>query len=198
LSHTNTHILNPAQWLALYGDYLFSIAIIKLNDRQLAEDILQETFLSAIKAAPNFRGESSEKTWLTTILNNKIIDQYRKKLVVKSATEYISQTELSFTQSFFESGPSVIPHWLEETYPRHWGTGADAGLNQREFEDILNACIKKMPDKLKLIFMAKFMEEETADNICKEFDLSSSNYWVIIHRAKVLMRSCLEKNWFLK
>ncbi len=198
MSQTNTQILNPAQWLALYGDYLFSIAMIKLNDRQLAEDMLQETFLSAIKAAPNFRGESSEKTWLTTILNNKIIDQYRKKSVVKTVTEYINQTELSFTLSFFESGQGVIPHWLEEAYPRHWATGADAHLNQREFEDILNDCIKKMPDKLKLIFMAKFMEEETADHICKEFDLSSSNYWVIIHRAKVLMRSCLEKNWFLK
>lgn len=198
MSQTNVHILNPAQWLALYGDYLFSIAMFKLNDRQLAEDMLQETFLSAIKAAPNFRGESSEKTWLTTILNNKIIDQYRKKSVVKSVTEYINQTEDSFTQKIFESGTGVIPHWLEETYPRHWGAGADAGLNQREFEIILGSCIKKMPGKLKLIFMAKFMEEETADNICKEFDLTSSNYWVIIHRAKVLMRSCLEKNWFLK
>lgn len=197
MSQTNTHTLNPAQWLALYGDYLFSIAMIKLNDKQLAEDMLQETFLSAIKGAPNFRGESSEKTWLTSILNNKIIDQYRKKSVV-GATEYIDQTELSFTQSFFESGTDVIPHWLEEAYPRHWGKGADASINQREFEDILTLCIKKMPDKLKLIFMAKFMEEETADNICKEFDISSSNYWVIIHRAKVLMRSCLEKNWFLK
>lgn len=198
MSRSNKHILNPSQWLALYGDYLFSVAMMKLNNTPLAEDMLQDTFLSAIKAAPNFKGQCSEKTWLTTILNNKIIDQYRKKSVLKEAQDYVDQTEHSFTQNFFESGPGAIPHWLDDTYPKDWGSAADSRINQQEFENILQLCIQKMPEKLSMVFIAKFMEEDTSENICKDFSLTPSNYWVIIHRAKVLIRSCLEKNWFLK
>ncbi len=172
--------------------------MIKLNNSQLAEDMLQETFLSAIKAAPNFKGESTEKTWLTTILNNKIIDEYRKKSVLKNAEDYLSNTDASFTGDFFQSGAGVIPHWQEDTYPRDWGNHADARIHQQEFETILQFCIKKMPDKLAHVFIAKYLDEDKTENICKDFNLSPSNYWVIIHRAKVLMRSCLEKNWFLK
>lgn len=172
--------------------------MIRLNDRQLAEDMVQETFLSAIKAAPGFKGESSEKTWLTSILNNKIIDQYRKKSVLKNAGEYLRDTDTSFTEAFFESAPGSIPHWLKNSSPVNWGAGADQSVNDKEFELILQACIKKMPEKLMVVFLAKFIEEDTAENICKELSISPSNYWVIIHRSKVLLRSCLEKNWFLK
>ncbi len=197
LSQAKQHFPNPSQWLRLYGDYLFSIAMMKLDDRQLAEDMVQETFLSAIKGAHGFKGESSEKTWLTSILNNKIIDQYRKKSALKNTQEYIQATDTAFTDSFFESAPA-IPHWLDETAPRNWGPGADQSINEREFELVLQACIKKMPEKLMVVFLAKFIEEETSENICKELNITSSNYWVIVHRAKVLVRSCLEKNWFLK
>ena len=198
MSQSNNHKADPSKWLLLYGDYLFSVAMMKVNDSHLAEDLLQETFLSAIKAASAFKGESSEKTWLTRILLNKITDHYRKKSVLKEAQEYLTQSEQSFTQHFFESEDNAIPHWLDDTYPKDWGAGADASINRQEFENILHGCIKKMPEKLSVVFLAKYMEEESSENICKDFDLSPSNYWVIIHRAKVLMRGCLEKNWFQK
>ncbi|MBC7936519.1 MAG: sigma-70 family RNA polymerase sigma factor [Rhizobacter sp.] len=192
------HQVNPSNWLRLYGDYLFSIAMMKLNDRQLAEDIVQDTFLSAIKAVDGFKGESSEKTWLVTILKNKITDHYRKRSSLKEAGNYLLETDHSFTASFFESGPGDIPHWLDNTAPADWGASADKALNREEFYAILQLCIKKMPEKLALVFIAKFVEETETSLICKDFEISSSNYWVIIHRAKVLMRSCLEKNWFLE
>ncbi len=198
MNQAKQYSLDPSNWLRHYGDYLFSVAMMKLNDRQLAEDMVQETFLSGIKAATGFKGGSSEKTWLTSILNNKIIDQYRKKSVLKNEGEYIQATDDSFTEIFFESGPGFIPHWLESSSPGKWGAAADKSINEKEFEDVLQACIKKMPEKLMVVFLAKFIEEDTSENICKELGISPSNYWVIIHRAKVLVRSCLEKNWFLK
>lgn len=190
------HTLQPSEWLRLYGDYLFSIAMVKLSNRELAEDIVQETFLSAIRAAAGFKGDSSEKTWLTTILNNKIIDQYRKKATSKEITDYVVSTEASFTQHFFETGPGVTPHWLDDTAPQSWDAAADKQLNEKEFQNILLACIHKMPEKLASVFVAKYLDDILTENICKDFSLTSSNYWVIIHRAKVLVRSCLEKNWF--
>ncbi len=190
------HTLEPAQWLKRYGDYLFNIALLKVSHTEQAEDLVQESFLSAYKAREGFKGGSTEKTWLTSILNNKIIDFYRKKGSQKNAQTYLIETEASFTEQFFATGEGVIPHWVEHTAPSDWGSQADQKINQQEFYKILQFCMQKMPSKLSSVFIAKFMDEEETDIICKEFELSSSNYWVIIHRAKLLMRSCLEKNWF--
>lgn len=185
--------IDPSQWLQLYGDYLFSLAIIKVSNKETAEDLVQETFMMAIKAKDSFRFESSEKTWLTTILKNKITDYYRRKDVLKNAEEYIAATETSFAGHFFDR---TNGHWLDNAAPGSWTDSADTSVNRNEFYQVVQHCIQKMPSRLVPVFMAKFMDDEDAGVICKEQNISPSNYWVIIHRAKVLMRSCLEKNWF--
>lgn len=186
--------LRPAQWLENYGDFLFSLAVIKVNSRETAEDIVQETFLSAFNARASFRQDSSEKTWLTAILKNKIIDHYRKKDVLKNTDNYIADTSTGFDEHFFNSKDG---HWLAEAGPLGWKEQADSRVNRNEFNRIVQYCVQKMPPKLVPVFVAKYLEEVNTDIICKEFNITSSNYWVIIHRAKVLIRSCLEKNWFL-
>ncbi len=187
--------LQPSKWLQLYGDFLFSLALLKTGNKELAEDLVQETFLSAVKAKESFKGKSSEKTWLVAILKNKIVDHYRKKDVLKQADDYLTTTEQSFHNSFFNSEEASFGHWTKDTSPLDWKKGADAVVNSKEFYKILQDCIDKLPPRLVPVFLARFIDEEDAEIICKEFDLSSSNYWVLIHRAKVLMRSCLEKNW---
>lgn len=189
------HDLEPSQWLKRYGDYLYSLAFLKLNNKEVAEDIVQETFVSALKAKDSFRKESSEKTWLVSILNNKIIDHYRKKDVLKNADSYLSETESSFSAHFFDQATG---HWLVDTGPVSWTEQADKKVDRNEFYRILRYCVEKMPSKLVPVFLAKFLEEDDSEKICKDFKITPSNYWVIIHRAKVLMRSCLEKNWFLQ
>jgi RNA polymerase sigma-70 factor (TIGR02943 family) len=188
--------LQPSKWLQLYGDFLFSMAMLKTGNKELAEDLVQETFLSAVKAKETFKGNSSEKTWLTAILKNKIIDHYRKKDVLKQADDYLATTEQSFHNSFFSSEEGSFGHWTKDALPADWKKGADEVINSKEFYAILQECIDKMPPRLVPVFLARFIDEEDAEKICKEFDLTPSNYWVIVHRAKVLMRSCLEKNWF--
>lgn len=189
------HHLEPSQWLDRYGDYLFSLAFLKLNNRETAEDMVQETFVSALKAKDSFRNESAEKTWLVAILNNKIIDHYRKKDVLKDAGDYLPETENSFSSHFFDPATG---HWLDNTGPASWKEAADKKVNRSEFYKIIRYCVEKMPPKLVPVFLAKFLEEEDSEKICKDLKITPSNYWVIIHRAKVLMRSCLEKNWFLR
>jgi len=184
--------LQPDLWLKLYGNYLFSIAFIKLSNREIAEDIVQETFIAALKAKETFKNNSSEKTWLTTILNNKIVDYYRKKDVLKNSIEYINETSKSFDEHFFEDNG----HWLDKAAPQEWNN-ADKDVNRNEFYRILQYCIQKMPPKLVPVFIAKFIDENDPEIICKEYEITSSNYWVMLHRARVLIRSCLEKNWFL-
>jgi len=178
---------NPSNWLTLYGDYLFSYCMMRVNHRETAEDLVQETLISAFKSKESFRGDSSEATWLVAILKNKIIDHYRKKDVLKDADDYLEATESDFSKNFFEPKNG---HWLAEKKP------ADAEIQRGEFENVLNDCIRKMPPKLVPVFVAKFIDDEDSDEICKAHKISSSNYWVIIHRAKLLVRACLEKNWF--
>jgi RNA polymerase sigma-70 factor (TIGR02943 family) len=187
--------LNPQQWLSMYGDYLFSLAMYRVGHKEISEDLVQETFVSAMKTKDSFRGDSSEKTWLVTILKNKIIDHYRKKDVLKDTTSYLQETEDGFSEHFFERGNG---HWLAAAAPKQWTTYADSALTEKEFYKILHTCIQKLPSSLIPVFIMKFIEEEDSETICKVYNISSSNYWVIIHRAKVLVRSCLEKNWFLK
>jgi len=190
-------MLNPKNWVSNYGDYLFSIALMKTSNTEVAEDLVQDTFLSAIKAADSFKGESAEKTWLVRILNNKIIDYYRKKDVLKGTSDYLDSTENNFDEHFFEANSHSEAYWKKEAMPDHWKAEADSSLNQAEFNKVLEFCMQKLPSKLLPVFVLKYMDDEDADKICKELDISSSNYWVIIHRAKLLMRACLEKNWFL-
>jgi RNA polymerase sigma-70 factor (ECF subfamily) len=188
--------LQPSKWLDLYGDYLYSYAVLKVGSTTIAEDLVQDTFLSAIRARDTFQGNSSEKTWLVAILKNKIIDHYRKKDVLKDAAQYLSDTDKEFTNHFFE--PSRGGHWRRETAPTAWNESADSGLNTDEFNRVLRECIQKMPAKIAPVFIAKFIDEEETEDICKVHKISPSNYWVIVHRAKVLLRSCLDKNWYRK
>jgi RNA polymerase sigma-70 factor (TIGR02943 family) len=191
-----SNALEPAKWISKYGDYLYSIAVIKTGSKEVSEDIVQETFLSAIKAKESFRGESSEKTWLTIILKNKITDYYRKKNLVKNASDYLIETDSSFHSSFFSTEENDYGHWTLEASPQNWEQkGADKKLLQKDLNRIIRYCIEKLPPRLVPVFLAKFIDEEEADIICKDYNITPSNYWVIIHRAKVLIRSCLEKNW---
>ncbi|MBN9297229.1 MAG: sigma-70 family RNA polymerase sigma factor [Filimonas sp.] len=187
-------MLDPSQWIARYGDYLLSLAMLKVNNRETAEDLVQDTFTAAIKAKDSFRYNSSERTWLISILKNKIIDYYRKKDVLRNVSGYLADTN-DFNTHFFDDKNG---HWLAAEAPLAWSEQADTMLNREEFDRIVQYCISKMPSKLIPVFIAKFIDNEDAETICKELNVSSSNYWVIIHRAKVLMRKCLEKNWFLK
>lgn len=190
---SNNTALQPSKWVDLYGDYLFSYARLKVSHKENAEDLVQETFISAIKAKDTFKGDSSEKTWLMAILKNKIIDHYRKKDVLRNTTEYLTETEETFEKHFFEK---TYGHWLADAAPKLWKQSADAPMNQAEFDTVLHQCIQKMPAKLVPVFIARFLDDEDSEIICKVHNLTASNYWVMVHRAKLLIRSCLEKNWF--
>lgn len=187
---------DPQNWVKNYGDYLFSIAIAKTSNKQIAEDIVQDTFLSAVSSISGFKGESTEKTWLTTILNNKIIDFYRKKDVLKNTESYLIETEQSFNTNFFNLSNDSFGHWLTKSSPTVWNNTTDESITRTEFYKVLETCIEKMPSKFVPIFVSKFIDEKKAEDICKEYEISPSNYWVIIHRSKLLMRTCLEQNWF--
>lgn len=188
---------NPDLWVDQFADYLFSVACIQINDKELAKDLVSDTFLSALQNMSNFRGESSEKTWLTRILNNKIIDHYRKtNSVSKNLTQYLESSDEQFHQAFFEKSYMSDYHWKKDTSPSKNEQFTDYILTNNEFQRALEICLDQLSPKLKPVFVAKYIQEQESEEICKEFAISSSNYWIIVHRAKLLMRACLEHKWF--
>jgi len=185
------HTLQYNSWVDNYTDYLYAFAFYKVGKKEDAEDLVQETFLSAYKNRESFKGDASEKTWLTAILKNKIIDYYRKPKVTDSFSSYLDQTEGSFDNSFFNA--DNYGRWTEEINENFFSKAADNYLLGKEFQHFLSICLEKMPTKLRSIFVSKYIDDEKTENICKEHSITTSNYWVIIFRSKTLLRSCLEK-----
>ncbi len=190
------NVLDPKNWIDKYSDYFVSLTMLKISNKEIAQDIVQDTFLSALTNISSFREEASEKTWLLTILNNKIIDYYRKKDVLKNAAKYLNETADSFYTNFFKKNNYSEAHWTTEKMPINWMPEQEAKMNSVEFFSVFSVCLKKIPEKLKAIFIAKYIDEIDPKEICKENEISSSNYWTMIHRSKLIMRECLDKNWF--
>ena len=181
--------LNPNTWVDAYADYLYRYAISRVNISELAEDLVQETFLAGIKGRDSFKGDSNEKTWLTAILRRKIIDHYRKK---SSHKEML----LDAPDDRFGEYGMMDDHWIENKAPRQWDIEVDKVYENKEFNAILQACIQHLPEKWASCFMLRIMEEMKGEEVCKELNISSSNLWVMLHRARLQLRDCLEKGWF--
>ncbi|MBN8694393.1 MAG: sigma-70 family RNA polymerase sigma factor [Bacteroidetes bacterium] len=165
----------------------------KTGKTELAEDLVQETFLAGLKAMESFKGKSSERTWLFAILKFKIADHYRK-----ASTKYeVNNQSFSFEDnSYIDNYFSEDGDWKENAAPHSWGVENLNGIENKELASALNFCIDKLPDNQKQLILLKLVEEEETEKVCKELNITSTNYWVIIHRAKLQLRACLEKNWF--
>jgi len=180
------HQLNPNKWIDLYSDYLFNYTITRVNDRDIAQDLVQDTFLAGLKSMKNFKGEASERTWLISILKRKIIDHYRKINSNKG------KAEVRITYSDDESEGD----WLEERVADPFDKTAEDLMQNSELGDAIFECLSKLPEKQAQVFRMKTIEGYETEDICKELNINASNLWVIIHRARTAMASCLEENWF--
>jgi len=185
---------DPSKWVDRYTDYLFSYAFFKTGNREDAEDLVQETFLSAFKSLPGFKGNSTEKTWLTSILKNKIIDYYRKKKSGLSLDEYLTATTDQFENSYFTGAER---HFKADIQSNFITESPDAWLLGKEFQKFLEICLMNLPMKIRAVFTAKYLDDEKPETICKEYSITPSNYWVLLYRAKVMLRECLEKKGVL-
>ena len=163
--------------------YLLRYAGLQLRDPHAAEDAVQETLLAALAGEASFGGRSNLRTWLTGILKHKIIDAIRK-----SSREAPAASEDEFDALFDERG-----HWIE--MPGAWAD-PDASLDQKRFFAALEACLKRLPDKTAQAFMMREHLGLDTGEICKELAITPTHCWVVLYRARMALRECLEKDWF--
>jgi len=193
--NTTTSHSTIKEWVSLYSDDLYRWALYKTSEQEVAQDLVQETFLSAFKSIDKFQGKSQPKTWLFSIMNNKIMDYHRKRF--RSAT--INQSRLNsksenrdVLENFFDSEGG----WKRDKSPNDWQELEGHLLDNPEFTKVLSGCMKKLPHHWDSAIQLKYLEEKDSSEICQELDITPSNYWQILHRAKLQLRMCIEKNWF--
>lgn len=180
------HVIDPNQWINLYSDYLFNYTISRVNDREIAKDLVQDTFVAGLKSMKNFKGDASERTWLISILKRKIIDYYRKINSNKGKAE----VRINYSDEESEGD------WLEERVADPFDKTAEDQLENSELGDAIYNCLGKLPEKQAQVFKMKTILNYETEAICNELGITPSNLWVIIHRARVAMAECMQENWF--
>ena len=186
---------NAQRWVNEHGDYLFRFALMRLRDPARAEDAVQDTFLAALKGGGSFAGRSAERTWLVGILKNKICDYFRKRdrEVTFTDLEFYSEEEQEGFVSVF-LGKKV---WSREDGPQEWA-GFGQSLDNELFWKAYRECADKLPEKIAAAFNLREVDGIESKEVCALLGISESNLWVMLHRARMALRRCLETNWFRK
>jgi len=181
--------LVPEEWVDRYADYLFNFTISRVNDDVMAQDLVSETFLAGLKSAHRFKGQSTERTWLISILKRKIIDYYRKSNSKKGKAEI----RMSYLDNDNQNGD-----WMEDRVQDLRNPTIEDEIEQEELGTTLNECIATLPNRYATVFVQKNIDKLDTETICKEHDITPSNLWVIIHRARLLLMDCLNNTWYKK
>lgn len=179
--------LQPDKWVDEHADYLFNYAVGKVNDAEIAKDLVQETFIAGLNSAKNFKGDAAERTWLIAILKRKVIDYYRKINSKKGKAE----VRIQYSDQTDSEGD-----WLEERVADPFIKGGDQEIENEELGLAIQDCIDKLPKKQSRVFTMKTIQGMSTEDICNELGINPSNLWVMIHRARTSLMGCLNESWF--
>jgi len=179
---------DPATWVDEHGDALFRYALLRVRERASAEDVVQETFLAAVKSKSEFQGGSEVRTWLIGILRHKIGDYFRKygrEVQVDGVDDADPVVDSWFDRKGF---------WLKP--PKPWDVNPVELAQRKEFWLVLQGCMDALPGRAGEAFSLRVVNDTEADEVCKVLGITTTNLWVLLHRARARLRACLEEKWF--
>lgn len=185
---------NPALWLEEHGDYLYSYAMSRLREPEAAEEIVQETLLAALQSYHKFAGNCSERTWLVSILKHKVIDHYRRSS--RRANVENIDTLMAEPEESFQAEGEWQGHWKNGAGPLDWGSDPYRELEKSEFWEVFQTCLAELPPRLAKVFTLREIEAYSSNEVCEILNISESNLWVMLHRARTQLRKSLEQRWF--
>jgi RNA polymerase sigma-70 factor (ECF subfamily) len=179
---------DPETWVDRYGDGLYRYALLRLRAPDLAADVVQETFLEALRVRHTFARRSSERTWLIGILRHKIVDQLRRS--TREAANGVGAPRGEPGESPFDRRG----HW--RTAPGSWRGDPGREIEAREFWDVFGRCLSSLPQGLADAFFLRELDGLDADEVQQTLGITPANLWKRLHRARMLLRTCLESGWF--
>jgi len=178
-----------ARWLTDYGDDLLVYALSRVQDRDVAEDLVQETYLAAFQGMHQFEERSSARTWLIGILRHKVADFFRRKSRQETRVRNTNHGDAPADELFNEQG-----FW--RTTPQRWSPDPSTALENEEFWRVFDECRAKLPPAVAITFVLRELDQLETDEICATLNISQTNFSVRMHRARAALRACLEQNWF--
>ncbi len=178
---------NPELWVERHGDYLYRYALFRLRDPTTAEEMVQETFIAALRNRAGFSGHSSERTWLVGILKHKVLDHLRR----------IYREKAAFGETDADEALRTDFNWfgLWAASPGQWAMDPEQALEQKEFWELLHDCLRTLPAKTADAYALREIDGLDAEEVCKVLHISPNNLWVRLHRARMALRQCLEIKW---
>ncbi|SBT08412.1 putative RNA polymerase sigma factor HI_1459 [Candidatus Accumulibacter aalborgensis] len=177
--------------LAGFRRDMLRFAVLQLRDQASAEDAVQEAMLSALEGADRFAERAKLKTWVFSILRNKIVDIIRRRVREPSYQDPEEEIDDADFDPLFKSNG----HWQRDARPADWGDPVKSFENQR-FWAVFDTCLNRLPTGTARVFMMREMLGLDTDEICEELSMSSNNCWVVLHRARMGLRICLDQKWF--
>lgn len=187
---SSTDQTRPEQWVQTHADVLYRYALSRVGQSHLAEDLVQETLVAAMHSRRSFRGDSTERTWLIGILRHKLLDHFRAGRSRVSARFHEHDDGEDGLETLFDAKGN----WKQP--PQSWAPDASQGLENREFWAVFHNCMTALPLRARKAFTMKVLDDLASEDICKELNITTTNLWVVLHRARALLRVCLEKHWF--
>lgn len=180
---------DPSTWVEDHGDALYRFAILRVKDPSVAEDLVQETFLAALKGIDGFKGGSTLRTWLVGILKHKIIDQFRRNKPEILVSDLATMDDESDADRLDRSDQRHASHpkWLDDP---------DNLLRNKEFWRVLVSCLDGLSEAHRRAFSLREIDGLKGEDICNILGVTSTNLWVMLHRARGKLQNCLENNWF--
>ncbi len=177
--------LDPERWVDAHGDALFRYALVRVRDRSVAEELVQDTFLSALQHRDQYAGRGSERSWLMSILRNKVVDWIRRRVRQRETSAEMVDGERDWEEQVFDRRGQ----WRED--PRFLSRLPSAEAERREFWQALMQCMEGLSDLQRSVFTLRELEQLPGDRICKELAITPSNLWVLMHRARLALARCL-------
>lgn len=185
-----TDPLDPEKWVDEHGDSLYRYAVSRVRDRTVAEDLVQETFFSALKARDRFKDTGSERAWLMGILKHKVVDHFRAAAKEAPLPEFEGEELTNSRYMEFFGVP--------KDKPEPWRFNPRKAFEQKEFWGVFTNCLARLNAQMNAAFTLKEIEGYSTEAICKELDVKPNHLWVILHRARAQLKTCLETNWIKK
>lgn len=175
-------------WVDDHAGYLFRYALPRVRNHDHAEELVQETFLAALRSFDTFHATSSPRTWLVGILRHKIIDLFRKRDRTKER-ESLDERDAAIDSWFDGKG-----RWINA--PAHVAFDPATQRDRADFWVVFEECLGTLPELQANAFSLRVMDDVESEEICKVLSISSTNLWVLLHRARARLRACIETKWF--
>ena len=179
--------VDPSTWVDQYGDFLYRYALSRLRDAEASEEVVQDCFVTGLRAVDQYAGKGDQRAWLLGILKRKIVDYSRQR-----SREGVGKSDDGggdLTETLFDE----TGHWRDD--PRVFGDQPSASLERQEFWKIFRGCLETLPERQADAFTLREFDERSSEEICKDLSISASNLWVLLHRARLRLANCMKARW---